>query len=135
MVYRGIIIKYQYYLYMSINSCHGTSVSIPDTRLNQKQSKLASSLYTDHKKIINVIQSNDGQGQTVTVNNNCPNNKQITNVGGPGDFIQSTPPIYFSSNLLKNRLVDRKPGVDVKHNSYERYLARKKGYVFQQQIC
>ena len=35
----------------------------------------------------------------------------------------------------KNRLVNKRSGVDVKHNSYERYLARKKGYVFQQQSC
>ena len=120
---------------MSINSCHGSIVNIPDTRLNKKESKVSSSLHTQHKKILNVIRSNDGHHQTQIVNNNWPNNKQITNVGGPGDFIQSTPPIYYSKNMLKNRLVDRKPGVDVKHNSYERYLARKKGYVFQQQIC
>jgi hypothetical protein len=120
---------------MSINSCHGTSVSIPDTRLNKKPAKMSSSLHTEHKKIINVIQSNDGQGQTTKVNNSCPNNRQVTNVGGPGDSTQSTPPVYFSSNLLKNRLVDRKSGVDVKHNSYERYLARKKGHAIQQQLC
>ena len=120
---------------MSINSCHGNSVSTPDTRLNQKHSKLSSSLHTEQKKIINVIQSNDGEGQNITVNNNCPNNKESTNVGGPGDFIRSAPPAYFSSNRLKNRLVVRKTGVDIKHNSYDRYLARKKGYIFQKQIC
>ena len=120
---------------MSINSCHGTIVNIPDTRLNKKESKVSSSLHTQHKKILNVIRSNDGHDQRQTVNNNCPNNKQISNVGGPGDRIKSVPPIYSSKNMLKNRLVDRKAGVDVKHNSYERYLARKKGYVFQQQIC
>ena len=120
---------------MSINSCHGLIVNIPDVRLNKKEAKLSSSLHTDHKKILNVIDSNDGHHQTITVNNNCPKNKQVSNVGGPGDFIQSVPPIYYSSNMLKNRLVDRKIGVDAKHNSYDRYLARKKGYVFQQQIC
>ena len=120
---------------MSINSCHGSTVNIPDTRLNKKEFNLESSLHTEHKKILNVINSNDGQHQTVTINNNCPKNKQISNVGGPGDFFQSVEPIHYSSNKLANRLVSRKTGVDEKHNSYERYLARKKGYVFQQQIC
>lgn len=120
---------------MSVNSCHGTSVSIPDTRLNQKQDGVSSSLHTQHKKILNVIQSNGGQGQNIKVNNNCPNNQESSNVGGPGDLLQSTPPIYFSGNRLNDRLVSRKPGIDRKHGSYERYLARKKGYVFQNQIC
>lgn len=120
---------------MSINSCHGSTINIPDTRLNQKHDKISSSLHTEHKKIINVIQSNNGEGQNITVNNNCPDNKQITNVGGPGDSVKSIPPAYFSNNLLKNRTVVKQSGVDVKHNSYERYLARKKGYIFQQQIC
>jgi|TARA_B100000925_G_scaffold126521_1_gene94522 hypothetical protein len=120
---------------MSINSCHGLIIYPSDTRLNEKQSKLSSSHHTQHKKILNVIRSNDGENQTQTVNNNCPNNKQISNVGGPGDRVQSIPTVCCFGTKQKNRLIDRNPGVDVKHNSYERYLARKKGYIFQQQIC
>ena len=120
---------------MSINSCNGSIVNIPDTRLNSKPVKQSASLHTQQKKIINVIQSNDGWGQTQKVNNNCPNNKEITNVGGPGDRVQSISNLCCFGSSQKNRMIDRGTGVDVKHNSYERYLARKKGYVFQQQLC
>ena len=120
---------------MPINSCNGSIANIPDPRLNKPQNKLNSSMHTQHKKILNVIRANDGEDQTQKTNFNCPNNKQITNVGGPGDRVKSVPIVCCVGSKQKNRLVNKRSGVDVKHNSYERYLARKKGYVFQQQSC
>lgn len=49
--------------------------------------------------------------------------------GGPGDEVKSIPKVLSNKRGYRSRLVNTKPGVDVKHNSYERYLARKKGNI------
>ena len=65
--------------------------------------------------------------------NNLPLNQWpssgITNAGGPGDQVVSVPIITHSASGNKARLIvqPHQTGVDVKHNSYERYLARKRG--------
>ena len=35
----------------------------------------------------------------------------------------------------KRRLIDTGKGIDKKHNSYDRYLARKTGWVLRNQLC
>ena len=54
-----------------------------------------------------------------------------TNVGGPGDQTASIPIRTGTARGIKARLIvqPRQTGVDVKHGSYERYLARKRGWV------
>ena len=60
-----------------------------------------------------------------------------TNVGGPGDQTASVPIITHSASGNKARLIvqPNQTGVDVKHNSYERYLARKRGVNMRCQNC
>ena len=60
-----------------------------------------------------------------------------TNVGGPGDQTASVPIITHSASGIKARTIvqPHQTGVDVKHNSYERYLARKRGVNMRCQNC
>ena len=60
-----------------------------------------------------------------------------TNVGGPGDQTASVPIITHSASGIKARLIvqPHQTGVDVKHGSYERYLARKRGVNMRCQNC
>ena len=60
-----------------------------------------------------------------------------TNVGGPGDQTASVPIITHSASGIKARLIvqPNQTGVDVKHGSYERYLARKRGVNMRCQNC
>ena len=70
---------------------------------------------------------------TQPIPNNLPLNQWsgmgVTNAGGPGDQVVSVPIITHSASGNKARLIvqPHQTGVDVKHNSYERYLARKRG--------
>ena len=62
-----------------------------------------------------------------------------SNTGGPGDAVKSVPIITSSRSSRsgwKGRLVTlpHQTGVDVKHNSYERYLARKRGWLLRKQF-
>ena len=59
-----------------------------------------------------------------------------TNTGGPGDAVESVPIITSRRSGWKQRLVTlpHQTGVDVKHNSYERYLARKRGWAIRYQF-
>jgi len=50
-------------------------------------------------------------------------------IGGPGDGLPSIPRVLSNKSGYKARLINTIPGVDVKHNSYARYLARKKGNI------
>tara|TARA_B110000208_G_scaffold10109_2_gene12761 strand:- start:1043 stop:1498 length:456 start_codon:yes stop_codon:yes gene_type:complete len=52
-----------------------------------------------------------------------------TNVGGPGDATASVPIRTGTASGIKARTIvqPHQTGVDVKHGSYERYLARKRG--------
>lgn len=69
-----------------------------------------------------------GPPQTISANS-------YTNVGGPGDQDKSVPlGITGFSRGNKARVFSmpgRDDGVDVKHGSYNRYLARKKGLIFR----
>ncbi len=62
-----------------------------------------------------------------------------TNVGGPGDQAKSVP-LGITGFARGNKarvysMPGRDDGVDVKHNSYNRYLARKKGIVLRCSNC
>ena len=60
-----------------------------------------------------------------------------TNVGGPGDQTASVPIRTGTASGIKARLIvqPHQTGVDVKHGSYERYLARKRGVNMRCQNC
>tara|TARA_Y100000590_G_scaffold61203_1_gene65381 strand:- start:3567 stop:4085 length:519 start_codon:yes stop_codon:yes gene_type:complete len=63
--------------------------------------------------------------------------KGPSNTGGPGDAVESVPIVTSRRSGWKGRLVTlpHQTGVDVKHNSYERYLARKRGWAMRCQNC
>jgi hypothetical protein len=60
-----------------------------------------------------------------------------TNVGGPGDQTASIPIRTGTARGIKARTIvqPHQTGVDVKHGSYERYLARKRGINMRCQSC
>ena len=60
-----------------------------------------------------------------------------SNTGGPGDAVKSVPIVTSRRSGWKGRLAasPHQTGVDVKHNSYERYLARKRGWAMRCQNC
>jgi len=78
----------------------------------KKSTDASSFIYS--KKAFTVIKE-DAENQTQITENTCPNNKGISNVGGPGTLNGS--------------------GLDKKHGSYDRYLARKVGWVLKRQHC
>ena len=82
---------------------------------NEKSKKpISASSFVYYKKAFTVIKE-DAENQTQITENTCPNNKGISNVGGPGTLNGS--------------------GLDKKHGSYDRYLARKVGWVLKRQHC
>ena len=120
------------------NCCFGLIIPQKDTRLNQKPIKsITSSSHLSSKKVFSVI-CEDGENQTQTVASNCPNNKAISNVGGPGTLIPVTGRKWNTMVGLfgirnQRRLLDTGSGLDKKHGSYERYLARKVGWNLKRQ--
>ena len=60
-----------------------------------------------------------------------------TNVGGPGDQTASIPIRTGTASGIKARTIvqPHQTGVDTKHGSYERYLARKRGVNMRCQNC
>ena len=60
-----------------------------------------------------------------------------SNTGGPGDAVESVPIITSNRSGWKGRLVTlpQQIGIDVKHNSYERYLTRKRGWAMRCLNC
>ena len=94
---------------------------------NSKNFRTSSASFTLLKKALTTVQP---------IPNNLPSNLNSgeggpSNVGGPGDQITSVPIITnMATSGLKTRLNVKasQTGVDIKHNSYERYLARKRGF-------
>jgi len=58
-------------------------------------------------------------------------------IGGPGDAVKSVPIITAAKSGWRARLITmpHQTGVDVKHGSYERYLAQKVGFTLTCQHC
>jgi len=108
---------------------------------NSKNFRTYASSFTILKKSLTTFQPNisanppkDTLGQNVQPGTA---NTSFTNVGGPGDQSASVPIITHSASGNKARLIvlPHQTGVDVKHNSYERYLARKRGANMRCQNC
>lgn len=98
------------------NSCSGMNSSNKNyNKFNIKQYKQPASSFTTQRKVLTVT-SKLAEKQTIT-NNVCSGlNPAITNTGGPGDKITHN-------------------GLDKKHNHYDRYLSRKKGWIIRNQHC
>jgi len=97
-----------------------------DGLMNFKQSRTSASSFTLWKKSLMTVNAD-----TLPSNlNPVPPNSSYSNTGGPGDNIKSVPIITSKKSGWRGRLVSqpRQTGVDVKHGSYERYLARKRGH-------
>jgi len=106
------------------------SSNIKDPNENQKQYRTSSSHYLDNKKALTVIGPSGNiiraQNQSVPTNNKC-----VSNIGGPGDNI----PALETRGLVRAARKNDNSGVDRKHGSYERYLARKRGWNIAQLEC
>lgn len=98
------------------NSCSGMNSTNKNYNMfNIKQYKQPASSFTSQRKVLTVT-SELAEKQTET-NNICTGlNPAITNTGGPGDKITHN-------------------GLDKKHNHYDRYLSRKKGWILRNQHC
>ena len=121
-------------MYATNNSCFGLITPKRDPNLNDKKYKKQASSFILNRKLL-AVTNNYAENQKVKVNVNCPNQSQITNTGGPGDGIAAKNEYCCAIKGNKGRVVDAGSGVDKKHNSYERYLARKTGWVLRQQLC
>ena len=93
--------------------------------MNFRPSKTSASQSLDIKKTLTLVHMTAKDSRTGDPNTS------FTNVGGPGDDIASVFTIGKMASGNKARLIMRPKdtGVDVKHNSYERYISRKKGNV------
>lgn len=111
--------------------------------LNSKNFRMSASSFILLKKSLTTVQS---------IPNNIPGNMGTntalsgtsgdkkggpSNTGGPGDAVKSVPIVTSARSGWKGRLITlpHQTGVDVKHNSYERYLARKRGWAMRCQNC
>ena len=90
------------------------------------------------------------KGSLATVDPSTPNKSTLaeninfsltsaTNVGGPGNLVKSIP-LGITGFIRGNKarvysMPGRDNGVGVKHNSYNRYLARKKGMALRCSNC
>ena len=112
-------------------SCGGDKVVIKNPIKNQKQFRMSSSSYVDRKRALTVLGPSGNlmlaQNQKDPVNNN----KCVTHIGGPGDKI----PAIETRGLVRVHHGNSDTGVDTKHGSYERYLARKRGWNIVQLQC
>ena len=108
-----------------ISKCSGADIK-RDVRLNQKLFKLNSSHHILNKKALTVI--NNGKEYSEDQNNQGKPVLCVTNVGGPGTL--KTPMFRFNNKMRENNM-----GLDKKHGSYERYLARKRGWNLLNQSC
>ena len=108
-----------------ISKCSGGDLK-RNLRLNQKQSRLSSSEHTTDIVSLTVI--NNGKDYAEKQHNKNNPYLCVTNIGGPGD--------HFSSMFrFNNKMRENTNGLDKKHSSYHRYLARKKGWNLLNQNC
>ena len=110
---------------------------------NSKNFRTYGSSFTILKKSLTTFQPNisavpvkDTLGQGVQTG--TPSTS-YTNVGGPGDQTASVPICTGGcdpkGNKARTIVKPHQTGVDVKHGSYERYLARKRGANMRCQNC
>jgi hypothetical protein len=107
---------------------------------NSKNFRTYGSSFTILKKSLTTFQPNVSVVEKGTlgqdVHTGTPSTS-YTNVGGPGDQTASVPIRTGTASGIKARLIvqPHQTGVDVKHGSYERYLARKRGVNMRCQNC
>jgi hypothetical protein len=109
-----------------ITSCNGQSIKPSDLRLNVRKVKMSSSSHIDEKKALSVL---GASGEYISLNGPCR-----SDVGLVGDITPSVTKCCYKSGFM-GRIQGRGTGVDKKHASYDRYLARKKGLNIIQQNC
>lgn len=118
-----------------LNSCTGGIIPPNDLRQNHKKTRITSSSYTDLKKCLIMTKTKANNQSAFNMDKVTNNDVDITmggptNIGGPGDFTLSIQKCCRRPGL-KGRLQKISTGVDKKHGSFERYLARKKGWIFR----
>ena len=108
-----------------ITKCSGSDLKF-NLRENQKQYRLSSSHNLENKVSLTVINNGKDFAENQHNTNNAPH--CVTNIGGPGDNL---------SNMFRfnNKMYENNSGLDKKHSSYSRYLARKKGWNLLNQNC
>ena len=105
---------------------------------NSKNFRTYGSSFTILKKSLTTFQPNSAYPPKGTLGHNVnTGTTNYTNVGGPGDQTASVPIRTGTARGIKARTIvqPRQTGVDVKHGSYERYLARKRGINMRCQNC
>ena len=111
--------------------------------MNTKNFRTSASSFVILKKSLTTVQLNpDNTPENMGKNDplsgtNGDKKGGPSNTGGPGDAVKSVPIVTSRRSGWKGRLVTlpHQTGVDVKHNSYERYLARKRGWAMRCQNC
>ena len=105
---------------------------------NSKNFRTSASSFTILKKSLTTFQPNSAYPPKGTLGHNVnTGTTNYTNVGGPGDATASVPIRTGTASGIKARTITQphQTGVDVKHGSYERYLARKRGVNMRCQNC
>lgn len=104
---------------------------------NSKNFTTSASSFTILKKSLTTFQPNYSPLKDTLGHNVNLVTPSYTNVGGPGDQTASVPIRTGTARGIKARTIvqPHQTGVDVKHGSYERYLARKRGINMRCQNC
>ena len=107
---------------------------------NSKNFRTYGSSFTILKKSLTTFQPNFSLVKKGTLGEDAQTgtpSTSYTNVGGPGDQTASVPIRTGTASGIKARTIvqPHQTGVDVKHNSFERYLARKRGVNMRCQNC
>ena len=104
---------------------------IQDTRSNRKMFRLFASSHTDNVKTLSLICDRRSQGQLYVKVVGVENKNLPVNVGGPGNYVAASAGLSGSladvPSAQRRRMLGTKSGQDQKHDSYARYLDRKKG--------
>ena len=98
-----------------ITKCNGQGDVYRDLRENNRPQRMTASSFLDEKKAFTVLggflREREAQGQNNADSNNC-----VTNVGGPGDKIQSVNDKCCKTtgykHSIKNRINGKTKGVD-----------------------
>lgn len=115
-----------------INNDMASSLSlIQNPKTNRKMFKLFASSHTDNVKTLSLICNRSSQGQLYLKPGGVENKNLPMNVGGPGNDVAASaglPGLLADvPSAQRRRMFGTKSGQDQKHDSYARYLDRKKG--------
>tara|TARA_B110000211_G_scaffold102015_1_gene118708 strand:- start:2904 stop:3368 length:465 start_codon:yes stop_codon:yes gene_type:complete len=107
---------------------------------NSKNFRTSASSFTILKKSLTTFNPISSSPAKSTIGKDSKTGTPLTsytNVGGPGDATASVPIRTGTASGIKARTIvqPHQTGVDVKHGSYERYLARKRGINMRCQSC